>query len=113
MNADETGVLLVPCPNETYEESGGNQLSIQGFGDKRQFTLLFGVNATGKFAGRLQLIWSSLPKQGVMDSFKKYVFNDVSESHPIWLHSILHFTYFSDFSHFGYKFGGILNLYHL
>ena len=46
-------------------------MSLQGFGDKRQFTLLFGVSASGKFAGRFQLIWNTLPKQGVMDSFKE------------------------------------------
>ena len=55
-------------------------MSLQGFGDNRQFTLLFGVSASGKFAGRFQLIWNTLPKQGVMDSFKEDVFHDVSES---------------------------------
>ena len=62
-NADETGVLLVPCPNETYGESGSDQVSLQGFGDKRQFMLLFGVSASRKFASRFQLIWNTLPKQ--------------------------------------------------
>ena len=81
VNADETGVLLVPCSKETFGEKGSDQVSLQGFGDKRQFTLLFGVSASGKFAGRFQLIWNTLPKQGVIDSFKEDVFHDVSESH--------------------------------
>ena len=49
--------------------------------DNRQFTRLFGIGVSGKFAGRLQLIGNTLPKQGVMDFFKEDVFHDVSESH--------------------------------
>ena len=52
VNADETGVLFVPCSKEPYGERGSDQVSLQGFGDKRQFTLLFGVSAPGKTAGR-------------------------------------------------------------
>ena len=81
VNADETGVLLVPCLEETFGEKGSDQVSLQGFGEKRQFTVLFGVSASGNFAGRFQVIWNTLPKQGVMDSFKEYGFHDISQSH--------------------------------
>ena len=68
---------------------GSSLLNVRGkpmgradqIGDKRQFTIIFAISASGKFPGRFQLIWNTLPRQGVMDSFKDDVFHDTSESH--------------------------------
>lgn len=37
---------------------GSKQILVDGHGDKRQYTLMFGITADGYFAGRFQLIWN-------------------------------------------------------
>ena len=38
LNIDETGVNLLPCQKHTWGPSGAQQISVLGWGDKRQFT---------------------------------------------------------------------------
>lgn len=81
LNCDETGLNLLPTPDNTYAATGAKQVYILGKGDKRQYTLLFAISASGQFAGRFQLVWQNVPKQELQDTFKEDIFCSASPSH--------------------------------
>lgn len=66
INADQTGVSLLPMGNKTYAPRGSKQVPILGKEEKRQFTAMVASSASGTMLP-VQCIWSgktalSLPR---------------------------------------------------
>ncbi|KIO20705.1 hypothetical protein M407DRAFT_81310 [Tulasnella calospora MUT 4182] len=69
INADQTGVSLLPMGNKTYAPRGSKQVPILGKEEKRQFTAMVASSASGLMLP-IQCIWSgktalSLPWKNV------------------------------------------------
>ena len=58
INTDETGIFLFPLQKRIWGPAGAKQVAIVGNGDRRQSTLVVGITASGKLAGRSQIIWA-------------------------------------------------------
>ena len=56
INLDETGVCLLPSQKRTWGPSEVKQISVLGWGDKRQFTVIPAISAEGKLVGKAQVI---------------------------------------------------------
>ena len=86
MNLDETGLLLIPSPKNTWAEKGSKQVSIVALEDKRGFTITPVVTALGQLVGKVQVIWQGKttacePKLDLKDRFV----NELSHTHRISL----------------------------
>ena len=85
-NIDETGVNLLPCQKRTWGPSGTKQISVLGWGDKRQFIVLPTITAEGKLAGKVQIIWTGEtdrchPKGDEIDTMSDLLLHSHSTSH--------------------------------
>jgi hypothetical protein len=47
VNSDQTNVQIVPGTNETWNEAGQKQVAVNGKDDKRAFTVMTGISASG------------------------------------------------------------------
>ena len=47
LNADQTGLCLIPTGNKMWTEKGTKQVDVFGKEEKRQFTLMVGTSAAG------------------------------------------------------------------
>ena len=47
VNSDQTGVPFVPAPNYTWAPKGAKDVSVNGFGEKRQITATPATSAAG------------------------------------------------------------------
>lgn len=47
VNSDQTNVQVTPGINETWNESGVDQVDVKGLDDKRAFTVMNGISASG------------------------------------------------------------------
>jgi len=47
VNSDQTNVQIVPGTNETWNEAGHKQVAVKGKDDKRAFTVMNGISASG------------------------------------------------------------------
>ena len=86
INMDESGIFLFPLQKRTWGPAGAKQVAIVGNDDKRQFTLVVGITASGKLAGRSQIIWAGEttgchPKGDEYKAFDKLLFHSHSASH--------------------------------
>lgn len=69
INADQTGVVILPAGKETWAERGAKQVAGVAKEEKRQYTLMVGSSASGDMLP-FQAIWSgktakSLPEPKV------------------------------------------------
>ena len=67
VNSDQTNVQIVPGANETWNEAGQKQVAVNGKDDKRAFTVMNGISASGVvlpiqaiYAGKTAMV---LPKR--------------------------------------------------
>eukprot|EP00731_Ephydatia_muelleri_P002914 Em0001g2914a len=86
INLDETGVCLLPTQKRTWGPSGAKQISVLGWGDKRQFTVIPAISAEGKLVGKAQVIWAGQtdrchPKGAEIDIMADLLFHSHSTSH--------------------------------
>eukprot|EP00731_Ephydatia_muelleri_P002885 Em0001g2885a len=86
INLDETGVCLLPTQKRTWGPSGVKQISVLGWGDKRQFTVIPAISAEGKLVGKAQVIWAGQtdrchPKGAEIDIMADLLFHSHSTSH--------------------------------
>ena len=86
LNIDETGVNLLPCQKRTWGPSGAKQISVLGWGGKRQFTVIPAITAEGKLAGKVQIIWAREterchPKGDELDAMSDLLLHSHSTSH--------------------------------
>ena len=58
INIDETGLYLLLSQKRTWGPSGAKQISVLGWGDKRQLTVIPAISAEGKLVGNAQIIWA-------------------------------------------------------
>ena len=56
INIDETGLCLLPSQKCTWGPTGAKQISVLGWGDKRQFTVIPAISAEGMLVGKAQII---------------------------------------------------------
>lgn len=61
-NIDETSMNFLPSSNSCWAKRGETVL-VNGFGDKRSFTVTPVINAGGRMVGRLQVIWEGKSKK--------------------------------------------------
>jgi hypothetical protein len=47
VNSDQTNVQIVPGANETWNEAGQKQVTVNGKDDKRAFMVMNGISASG------------------------------------------------------------------
>ena len=86
INLDETGVCLLPSQKRTWGPSGAKQISVLGWGDKRQFTVIPAISAEGKLVEKAQVIWAGQtdrchPKGAEIDTMADLLFHSHSTSH--------------------------------
>lgn len=58
INADQTGVVLLPVGKRTWNERGAKQVSVFAKDEKRQFTMMVASAASGRMLP-FQAIWAS------------------------------------------------------
>ena len=81
INLDETGVCLLPSQKRTWGPPGAKQISVLGWGDKRQFTVIPAISAEGKLVGKAQVIYRCHPKGAEIDTMADLHFHSHSTSH--------------------------------
>ena len=86
INLDETGVCFLPLQKSTWGPSGAKQISVLGWVDKRQFTVISAISAEGKLVGKAQVIWAGQtdrchPKGAEIDTMADLLFHSHSTSH--------------------------------
>ena len=86
VNLDETGIRFFPARKMTWGPKGASQIDVHNVDDKRQFTATPVISASGKVAGRVQLIWEgktklSTPKPDVVQQYAGSLTHTFSPSH--------------------------------
>jgi hypothetical protein len=57
INLDETGMIFFPMPDRSWAVKGAENVSLLGADEKRQFTVIPAITATGQLLKKVQVIW--------------------------------------------------------
>lgn len=76
INMDETGMVFFPLPKSSWAPKGAAVVELVAMDEKRQFTVLPAITASGSVLKKTQVIWAGKtdkcePKQSVKDEYEE------------------------------------------